>query len=433
VSTARGGEHGPAEPGLDHLIRALTADGFPHELAGRDAALAAFRAASREERRRPRFALPRELRMPTRLTTVAATLVAGIAGVTAAAYAQALPAPVQHIAYSVLAPFGVPNSQSSASPAPVGTKPGSAPGSAPGTGAPSAGSPSPSHPSPAPSVSPAKAGSALVLTVGRVQLPAGETDVISGWLTYRGQPEPGVRVRLLKQAAGAAGWQRVDSAVTGPRGRVRFGPVRITKNTAFRLAVSGGADSSQVSVTAIPRVQLWLVPGRATDRLVAVARFGAPGDTVVLQRLSGGTWQAITTQTLGPAHRTVFAVPIIAAGADYRAVLQATSVHGAGMSGLVRQARARSKIGAKSITPATPQPTATASATASPTGTAASPAPSASDSPTDQPTSTPTAVTATPDQGLWVAGAPRDGYPPRDDHEQEPREPRGTAGDKADD
>jgi hypothetical protein len=401
VSTARGGEQGPADPGLDHLIRALTADGFPHELAGRDVALAAFRAASREPHRRSRFALPRELRMPTRLTTVAATLVAGIAGVTAAAYAQALPAPVQHIAYSVLAPFGVPNSQSSASPTPAGTKPGSAPGSASATGGPSAASPSPSpsHPSPAPSVSPAKAGSALVLTVGRVQLPAGGTDVISGKVTYHGKPEAGVRVRLLEQAAGAAGWQRAGSAVTGPRGRVQFGAVRITKNTAFRLAVSGSAGSSQVSVTAIPRVRLWLVPGLATDRLVAVARFGAPGDTVVLQRLSGGTWQAIATQTLGAAHRTVFAVSIIAAGADYRAVLQATSTHGAGMSGLVRQARVRSKIGAKAITPATPQPTATASATASPTGSAASPTPTAPDSPTDQPTATPTSVAATPDPG----------------------------------
>jgi len=398
VSTARGGEQSPAEPGsrepgLDHLIRALTADGFPHELAGRDAALAAFRAASSEEHRRSRFALPRELRMPTRLTTAAAALVAGIAGFTAAAYAQALPAPVQHIAYSVLAPFGVPNSQSSASPTPAGTQPGSAPGSAAAGGHHTA-SPSSSAPHPTPAASPAKAGSTLVLTVAGVQLPAGGTDVISGKLTYRGQPEPGVRVRLLKQAAAAPGWQRAGSAVTGPGGRVRFGAVRITRNTVFRLAVSSGAGSSPVSVTAIPRVQLRLVPGLVTDRLVAVARFGDPGDTVVLQQLSGGTWQAIATQTLSAAHRTVFAVPIIKAGADYRAVLQATSVHGAGVSGLVRQARVRSRIGAKSITPATPQPTATASA--SPTATTASPTPTASDSTTEQPAPSPSQAAPAP-------------------------------------
>lgn len=396
MSTARGGGQGPAEPGsrepgLDYLIRALTADGYPHELAGRDAALAAFRAASREENRRSRFALPRELRMPTRLTTVAAALVAGVAGFTAAAYAQALPAPVQHIAYSVLSPFGVPNSQGPATPAPAGTKPGSAPGSA-ATGGYHTASPSSSSPHPAPAASPAKAGSALVLTVGRVQLPAGGTDVISGKLTHHGQPEPGVRVRLLEQAAGAAGWQPAGSAVTGPRGRVQFGAVRVTKNVALRLAVSGSADSTEVSVTVIPRVQLRLVPGLVTDRLVAVARFGDPGDTVVLQRLTGGTWQAIATHTLGAAHRTVFDVPIIAAGADYRAVLAATSVHGAGMSGLVRQARVRSRIGAKSVVPATPQPTVTASA--SPTATAASPAPAASDSATGQPAPSPSQPTS---------------------------------------
>ena len=404
MSTARGGEQGPAEPGsrepgLDHLIRALTADGYPHELGGRDAALAAFRAASREEHRRSRFALPRELRMPTRLTTVAAALVAGVAGVTAAAYAQVLPAPVQHIAYSVLAPFGVPNSQGPASPTPAGTKPGSAPGPA-ATGGHHTASPSSSSPHPTPAASPAKAGSALVLTVERVQLPADGTDVISGKLTYRGQPEARVRVRLLEQAAGAPGWQRVGSGVTGPRGRVWFGALRITRNVVFRLAVSGGPGSAQVSVTAIPRVQFRQVPGLLTDRFVAIARFGDPGDTVVLQQFSGGTWQAVATQTLGAARRTVFAVPVTAAvaGTDYRAVLQATSVHGAGVSVPVRLVRLR-RTGAKAITPATPQPTATASATASPTGTAASPAPTASDSPADQPTSTPTAVAATPDPG----------------------------------
>jgi hypothetical protein len=392
VSTGLPAEPGSREPGLDHLIRALTADGYPHELAGRDTALAAFRAASREEHRRSRFALPRELRMPTRLSTVAAALVAGIAGVTAAAYAQALPAPVQHIAYSVLAPFGVPNSQGSSSPAPAGSKPGSASGPATAGGGHHTASPSSSSPRPTPAASPAKAGSALVITMERVQLPAGGTDVISGKLTYRGQPEPGVRVRLLKQAAGAPGWQRAGSAVTGPHGRVRFGPLRITKNVVFRLAVSGGTGSAQVSVTALPRVQFWQVAGLLTDRFVTVARFGDPGDTVVLQQLSGGTWQTVATQTLGAAHRTVFAVPVSAtvAGADYRAVLQATSVHGAGVSVPVRLVRLR-RTGAKTITP---QPTASASATAGPTGTAASPAP------TDQPTSTPTATaTATADPG----------------------------------
>ena len=390
--------------------------------------------------------------MPTRLSTVAAALVAGITGVTAAAYAQALPAPVQHIAYSVLAPFGVPNSQGPVSPAPSRTAPGSTPGSAT-TGGHHTASPSPPRPAhPTPSASAAKAGSALVLTVGRVQLPAAGRDVISGKLTHRGQPEAGVRVRLLEQVAGSPGWRQAGSGVTGPRGRVRFGALRITRNAVFRLAASGGAGSAQVSVTAIPRVQLWLVPGLTTDRLVAAARFGDPGDSVVLQRLSGGTWEAIATQTLGAAHRAIFDVPVsAAAGADYRAVLQATSVHGAGVSGPVRPPRVRSRIGAKSIVPATPQPQTTATASASPTATltshAASPTPDRVGPVTDQPTPSPArsprprvpaarrrARSSDPATGtppLWVARAARDGYPPGDDDEQEPREPRGTAGDQA--
>ena len=114
MSTGFSNEPGSREPGLDHLIKALTADGYPDELAGRDAALAAFRAAYGQPRRQPRFSP--WLSGSRRLSTVAAAaLVAGIAGVTAAAYAQALPAPVQHIAYSVLSPLGVPDNQPSMS------------------------------------------------------------------------------------------------------------------------------------------------------------------------------------------------------------------------------------------------------------------------------------------------------------------------------
>lgn len=39
----------PRKPDLDQLVTALTADGQPEELAGRDAALAALRAASQHD------------------------------------------------------------------------------------------------------------------------------------------------------------------------------------------------------------------------------------------------------------------------------------------------------------------------------------------------------------------------------------------------
>lgn len=124
------GEPGSFDPALDHLITALTANAHPRELSGRDAALTAFREAGRPSPRRARLpALPalsamsgrlrrsagprRPVRMllPARLAVAAASVVAVLAGFTAAAAAQALPAPVQQIAYNVLAPLGVPVSQ----------------------------------------------------------------------------------------------------------------------------------------------------------------------------------------------------------------------------------------------------------------------------------------------------------------------------------
>ena len=63
MSTRLADGPGSREPGLDQLIKALTADGHPSELAGKGAALAAFRAASAQPRRkagfRPCLALPR--------------------------------------------------------------------------------------------------------------------------------------------------------------------------------------------------------------------------------------------------------------------------------------------------------------------------------------------------------------------------------------
>jgi hypothetical protein len=120
------GEPGSFEPGVDHLIAALTTRPHPHELTGRDAALTAFREASRSPARSARRwqpALSARLRrsagprrpvrilLPVRLAVAAASVIAVLAGLTAAAAAQALPAPVQQIAYNVLAPLGVPVTQ----------------------------------------------------------------------------------------------------------------------------------------------------------------------------------------------------------------------------------------------------------------------------------------------------------------------------------
>jgi hypothetical protein len=143
-------------------------------------------------------------------------------------------------------------------------------------------------------------------------------------------------------------------------------------------------------------VLLRLVPGQAMDRLVASARFGDPGDVVVLQDLSGGAWQNVATQTLDARHLATFKVSVSASrGLDYRVVLQATSAHGPGVSGPIRQARTRVTTGAKAIVPAAPHPMPTATA-ASPTPSPASPSPSPA-SPTPSPASpSPSPASPTP-------------------------------------
>lgn len=205
---------GPREPGIDPLIKLLTSEGTPDELAGEAGALAMFRAASaaadaaasaatdRHARPAvtaspagtsppamaagppvpgppvpgptvpggPRPATVRPLhawRRPGRLIAVAA--LAAAAAVVTAAYTADLPAPVQHVAYRALGFAGVPDAPSRSSehggagnaPAPSGpgatTRTGGSgsAGGQPGSGAsPAPGQsaqPTPSGPSPKPS------------------------------------------------------------------------------------------------------------------------------------------------------------------------------------------------------------------------------------------------------------------------------------------
>ncbi len=349
MSTGFADEPGSRDPGLDHLIRALTADGYPRELAGLDAALAAFRAASSQSRR-GFTALPGAF---PRLSAAVAALVIAFAGLTAAAYAKALPAPVQHIAYSVLSPFGVPDSQPAPAahslPAPMRSA-GHARLGEHATSSPSAWA---SCPCPAHASRPAVKGSALVLRAAREQLPANGWDQFSGRETYQGRPEPGVRIRLLEQPDGSGGWIVAGGGVTGAGGRVRIGVQHLTRNAIFRLAGPDGVSSTAISVTVIPRVQLWrAASGPGTDRLAASARFGDVGDVMQLQELSGGVWQSVASGVLDVGHQASFAVPARhSAGRYYRVLLEATKAHGASVSTPVYLPRLKTHTGRKAIVP----------------------------------------------------------------------------------
>jgi len=230
------------EPGVDRLIRALTADGHPDELTGRDDALAAFRAAGepRPADRVPSwhrgipFRRPVNGWVPRRLVLVAAAGVAVIAGITAAAYTQALPGPAQDIAHTAFAPLGVPGGESAPGPGPTDVT-----ADTPGTGTP-AGSPRATH------------GYLITLAAARVRVPAGAVDVLAGRVTDDGRAAAGTRVWLVERAAEATQWKIAATAVTGPRGGFALVSPPLTTTVIFRVVVSGGAHSGPVRVT-VPR------------------------------------------------------------------------------------------------------------------------------------------------------------------------------------
>jgi len=338
---------GPADPSVDLLVRALTADGSADELADRQGALAMFRDSQRRPRRR--FSFP--------MSTAAAAVV--VAAGLASAYAALLPPPVQHLAYRFLDGIGVPdahhpstrpsaamipsttsNSAVSASQAQTGSGP---------TRTPSSGLTGTPTPNPVQNPVPVRD---LVLASAYTRIPADGDDVLSGRLTAGGRPAPGVKVRLVEHVAGVPGWRYAGRAVTDRQGDVTFTVQYLTSNASFRLTGPKGATSPPVAVTVVPPVSLELAAGpkRGTDVLTAVAPFADTGDPVVLQELSGTVWRPVGEHLLNWDHQASFTVRIPKSGGlEYRVVLPKTSRHGRSRSSLVRVAPARPEP--------TPQPT----------------------------------------------------------------------------
>jgi hypothetical protein len=318
----------PHDPALEGLVRALTADGTASEMAGRDAALAMFRTRRRPPRRRG-FA------MSVSSAAAAAVLAGGIG----AAYAAALPGPVQHIASRMLGRIGVPDTHR---PAPAG--PGAAAtATVPAAPSATAGCPCPaSHPGA--SAPGASAVPGLVLMAAQAKIPAGAGDVLTGRLAAGGRPEAGVRVRLLEHAGNGPGWRAAGHAVTDRSGDVTLTVRRLTSNASFRLVAPGGALSPPVLITVIPPVRLGQAPGRQHGMRLLTARapFADTGDVVVLEERSDGGWYRVGEQVLDQNHLASFSVLVPRSGdVEYRAVLRRTATHGAAVSGPVRIAAAR--------------------------------------------------------------------------------------------
>jgi hypothetical protein len=232
----------PRKPDLDQLVTALTANGRPDELAGRDAALDAFRtanqpdAAGRATARRWRAPFRRTLALRTRLAAAGAALV--VAGAAAAAYTEALPDPVQHLAHTVFAPLGVPNGQQS-------------PGSAPSTG--STGITIASTGGKTPSARPAD-DYHVTVAASRSRVAANAVVSFTGRVTDRGAAAAGVRVRLYERLAGTTTEKLVAIGETGPRGGFRLLSPPLAATAVFRVVGPDAAHSVAVRITVISAV-----------------------------------------------------------------------------------------------------------------------------------------------------------------------------------
>jgi len=324
---------GPADPSVDRLIGALTADGSTDELASRQAALTMFRDSRRGPRRR--FSFP--------MSTAAAAVV--VAAGLASAYAALLPAPVQHIAYRILDGIGVPDAHHPSTRPSAATIPSTTSNSAVSASPVQTGSDPTRTPTPNPThdLTPTQD---LVLASAYTRVVADGDDVLSGRLASGGRAEPGVGVRLLEHVAGVPGWRYEGRAVTDRRGGVTFTVQHLTSNASFRLTGPKGATSPPVVVTVVPPVSLDLAAGpkRGTDLLTALAPFADPGDPVVLQVRSGKVWRSIGEHSLDRGHEASFTVRIPASGGlEYRVVLPPTSRHGRSRSSPVRVAPVRSE------------------------------------------------------------------------------------------
>ena len=241
----------PRERGIDQLITALTADGGPDELAGRDSALAAFRTAGQRaateptlrRRRVAPFCRPLTGQFPTRLTAIAAAAVVFATLIVAAAYTRALPGPVQDAAHSVFAPLGVPGSQQGSS----GTTPSQGPAAI--TDATQPGD-CPSCAAVFKTPSPRSANHYVIALNGaRIRLADGVVAVLTGRVGKDGSPVAGVRVALVARTVSSPQWRIVATGVTGPLGGFRFVTPPLTASAVFRVVAPDGAYSGPARIT----------------------------------------------------------------------------------------------------------------------------------------------------------------------------------------
>ena len=356
------GDFVASEPGLDALLGMLTADATPDELADEGAALAMFRAnrqpfvagqpeasaarsrdssardagyvhsaCQRPERGRPAWFTPPVHRAG--LMAAAVTLAAA-AGFAVAAYTAALPTPLQQAAYQMLRFAGVPAAHHSkpaaSSPSPPGNTRGQGPSSKPGPSA----SASPQPSSSAPVSLTGQASLSLSVTSGRIV--AGKNDTFTGQLTDKSGGIAGASVNLLERVAGQRAWHQAGTSTTGANGTAAITAPDLTVNAAFRLSGPDGTMSRPVLVIVIPPVSAEVSgSGAMASKITASSPLAAPGDTVVLQILSGKHWMNLQLAKLNGARQAQFMVRSRLMHRRYQVVLMPTASHGLSVSNAV--------------------------------------------------------------------------------------------------
>lgn len=332
---------GPGTPGLDQFLGLLTAGPTPGELARRDATLAMYRQNIRP-------AAPRRRAPVTRRMQFAFAAAAAVIAFAVAAYAEALPAPVQHVAYRVLGFAGVPDAPRHSS-SPAAHHPGPAhhhhpaPGGSTSSVTPAPGSAGTST-TPHPSVSPrpgktAKAHSGpvtLTLTTADTQIAAGAGVVFTGAVTQHGRGVSGVPVGLFEHAAGRGvpGRHLVATATTGTSGQAELRVASLTTNAKFWLVGPHHAHSKPVRVIVIPAVSVSLTSGPRGRAVVLTAQspVSGRGNAVVLQVQRGGSWHNLHVRMLNGHGLARFPVRRHASTRVYRVVMIATAAHGRAVS-----------------------------------------------------------------------------------------------------
>jgi hypothetical protein len=266
----------------------------------------------------------------------------------AAAYAEALPAPIQHVAYRVLGFAGVPNAPHHAATTPAGghrppaghhrpsgTRSAHSPTSSPTPRGTSTGKKHGSHSKPKPGQ--LKGPARLTLTASSTTIAAGAGLTFTGSAAEHGHAVAGVVVGLFEHRAGHPGRRLAATGKTGSGGQVTLHVTGLTANSKFWLAGAHQAHSQPVRVIVIPAVSVSQVagPGGRAVRLTVSSPLAGPGTTVVLQVQRDGAWYSLRGRRLNASGVAHFGVRRHAAAKSYRVLLVASVRHGPSVSSLI--------------------------------------------------------------------------------------------------